>query len=204
MAQLFFKSTPHRARLQEAIQQIDKVYEEGKLDVEYASALYILTSTVAMWQRTQSYVHRHGIGFDEILQDINFSSGEERLVRLAASLFNDTQHIDPVEFVHLDDANFTIALQAIKIRRNGVRVADLIAPTDTNPHQLSDGFIGAVTGEITQERTLTLIEQAMKEVDAVTPVQVQVWLVQHGVDLPIEQVAGNMKIVSETIDGEGE
>lgn len=60
---------------------------------------------------------------------------------------------------------------------------------------------------ISQERILTLIEQAIKELDGeyeATPVQVQAWLIQHHVDLPIEQVSGNMMIVRETTDGEWE
>ncbi len=61
--------------------------------------------------------------------------------------------------------------------------------------------------EIAQERALTLIEQAIKELDGdyeATPVQVQAWLIQRGVDLPIEQIGGNMQIVRNTLDGEWE
>ncbi len=59
--------------------------------------------------------------------------------------------------------------------------------------------------EITQERILSLIEQALKDLgDDATPIQVQVRLIQYGVDLPIEQVSGCMKIVRERIDGERE
>lgn len=61
--------------------------------------------------------------------------------------------------------------------------------------------------DITQEQALTLIEQAIKELDGeyeATPVQVQVWLIQRHVDLPIEQISGNMMIVRETVDGEWE
>ncbi|SRR6266487_645301 len=62
--------------------------------------------------------------------------------------------------------------------------------------------------QIDQARALTLIEQAIRELDGeyeATPVQVQAWLKErHNVDLPIEQVSGNMKIVRETIDGEEE
>ena len=58
-----------------------------------------------------------------------------------------------------------------------------------------------------QEQALTLIEQAMKALDGdgeATPIQVQAWLLTHQVDLPIDQVSGNMKIVRDTIDGEWE
>jgi hypothetical protein len=61
--------------------------------------------------------------------------------------------------------------------------------------------------DLTQEQALTLIAQAIKELDGeyeATPVQVQAWLIQRHVDLPIEQVSGNMMIVRETVDGEWE
>ena len=60
---------------------------------------------------------------------------------------------------------------------------------------------------LTQEQELTLIEQAIKELTGqceVTAVQVQAWLLQHDVDLSIEQINGDMKIMLETIDGEWE
>lgn len=62
--------------------------------------------------------------------------------------------------------------------------------------------------QITQEQALTLIEQAIHELDGdyeATPAQVQAWLKDHhSVEMSIEQVSGNIKIVRETLDGEWE
>ena len=52
-----------------------------------------------------------------------------------------------------------------------------------------------------QERELTLVEQAIEALERTspympTPVQVQQYLKErHDVDMPLEQVAGNMQIV---------
>lgn len=55
--------------------------------------------------------------------------------------------------------------------------------------------------DMSQERALTLIEQAIEVLERTsaympTPVQVQQYLKErHNVDLPLEQVSGNMQIV---------
>jgi hypothetical protein len=50
-----------------------------------------------------------------------------------------------------------------------------------------------------QSQVLTLIEQAMQELGKPRPRAVQAWLKdKHDLDLPIEQVHGNMQIVRET------
>ena len=116
MNNIFFKSPEHQTRFIEAMQAIGKLVNDGRFDPEYSAALYILTSGLSMWEKTSGYVTRHGINFDTILEEVDFGGGHTRLVRLAGNLFNGNQHIDPLEFVHLDDGNFKVAITAIKIR----------------------------------------------------------------------------------------
>ncbi len=93
------------------------------------------------------------------------------------------------------------AISAVKPHVEGLmQDASQVVPADRE-EPLSD-----LTG-LTQEHALSLIAQAIKELDGeyeATPVEVQAWLIQRHVRLPIEQVSGNMMIVCETIDGEWE
>lgn len=57
-----------------------------------------------------------------MLQEQDFSEGYSVLVMLAGNLFNGEVHIDPLEFLRLDDENFRVALTAIQLRRSSVRV----------------------------------------------------------------------------------
>lgn len=122
---LVFGTPAHKARFLSAIQGIGKVYEEGQLDPEYAAALFILTSATGTWHKTQSYVSRNGIDIETMLEEVDFSGGHLILVNLAGNLFNGHIHIDPLEFVRLDENNFDLALTAIKIRRYGLRLSDV-------------------------------------------------------------------------------
>jgi hypothetical protein len=117
----FFKSDSHKTRFKDAMEEFGKVYDGIKYDREYAAAFYILTADLATWQKTygSGYISRHGIQIEEILQDVDFSGGHAVLIRLAGNLFNNQQHIDPLEFLRLDESNFYVALSAIIIRRDG-------------------------------------------------------------------------------------
>lgn len=122
---IFFISAEHRKRLLEAMTSIGKIESTGVLDPEYTSALYILTAHTGTWNRASSYVSRHGIDFETLLDEVYFSGGYSVLIQLAANLFNGQIHIDPVEFLRLDDNNFRIALTALKLRRCTLYVDDL-------------------------------------------------------------------------------
>ena len=119
---MVFISPEHRNRFIAAISNIGKIYN-GKFDPEYASALFILTAHLGTWKKTRDYVDNHGISFEEILKDIDFSGGYSVLIKLASNLFNGNEHIDPLEFLRLDDANFELAISAIRMRRDGYSTA---------------------------------------------------------------------------------
>src|SRR5215470_2472073 len=116
MASIFFTSLDHKQRFIAAIRGIGKI-DAGKLDPEYASVLYILTSSAGTWQKASDYVSREGIDMKAMLEGVDFSGGYSVLMLLAGNLFNSQQHIDPVELMRLDDRNFTLAMTALQIRR---------------------------------------------------------------------------------------
>lgn len=121
---MFFKSEGHKERFLAAIQQIGKVYE-GKLDQEYAAALYILTADVSTWNKASSYVSRYGINIETLLKEVDFSGAYGVLILLAGNLFNGNEHVDPVELMRLDDRNFSVALTALMLRRKSYAITEI-------------------------------------------------------------------------------
>lgn len=113
-----FKSETHKNRFIEIMHSLGKVYG-GRFDPEYSAALYLLTADLSIWRKVSSYVSRDGIYIDTVVEEVDLSGGYAVLVKLAGNLFNDQQHIDPLEFLRLDDDNFDLALTAIKLRRYG-------------------------------------------------------------------------------------
>jgi hypothetical protein len=120
-ASIFFKAAEHQQRFASAMQQLGKIYS-GKLDQEYAAAVYILTADLDTWQQASDYVGRDGIDIPTLLQEIHFSGGYAVLIMLAGNLFNSQTHVDPVELMRLDDSNFMVALTALQVRRYSLHV----------------------------------------------------------------------------------
>lgn len=117
-----FCSAAHQSRFVAAMQHIGKIYE-GKYDPEYAAALYILCADSDTWQQVKRYVSRYGIDFETLLEEADyFSHGYEVLITFACNLFNGNMRLDPLELLHLDSRNFHLALQALYVRRHGLRV----------------------------------------------------------------------------------
>ncbi len=121
---MFFTSAGHKSRFVAAMQQIGKVYD-GKLDPEYGAALYILTASAGTWSKAESYVSSDGIGIATMLEGGAFGGGHSVLIQLAGNLFNGEEHIDPLEFLRLDDGNFQVALTAIIVRRSSIHIDGL-------------------------------------------------------------------------------
>lgn len=119
----YWKSIYHQERFLEAVPKIGKVWPEqnGQFDTEYATALYILTADSGTWNKAEDYVDRDGIDFEKMLEEVDFSGGYARLIKLAWHLFNERGQLLPIELLHLDDANFRLALEAMRIRRYGFR-----------------------------------------------------------------------------------
>lgn len=123
-ANIFFTSPEHKQRWLTAILSLGKTYA-GKLDPEYSAALYILTSGAGTWNKAQSYVDRDGIEFEVLLVEADFSGAYTELIRLAGNLFNAQTACSPVELFRLDDRNFTLALNALQIRRVSLPIDEL-------------------------------------------------------------------------------
>ena len=119
---MFFKSEAHKQRFLEAVQS--KVYG-GKLDQEYSAALYILTATGGTWERASKYVSRDGIVLETMVKEVHLSSGYLTLIKLAGNLFNGRLHVDPLDFMGLDEANFSVALTALELRYQSHHIDDL-------------------------------------------------------------------------------
>jgi len=127
MPDIFFVSEEHKTRFLASLAQIGKIYN-GTPDTEYAAALYILTSDLFTWNEVSRYVSRDGISIKGMLKKVHLSSGEAVLVKLAGNLFNGNEHLDPLEFIRLDEANFTIALTSLKLRREGLHLSQALLP----------------------------------------------------------------------------
>src|SRR4051794_40581447 len=126
---IFFKSAEHKQRFLATMQQIGKI-DTGKLDPEYAAALYILTADAGTWQKAREHVSRQGIDIQTLLEEVDFSSGYAVLIKLAGNLFNNQQHLDPLEFLRLDNRNFHIALTALILRRSSIHIDDFDYPAN--------------------------------------------------------------------------
>jgi hypothetical protein len=123
---IFFKSPAHRERLVEAIERLEKIEESnGKADSWYVAALYILTADHATWDDVQPYVSSTGIKFDDILANIHFSSGYATMIEVAANLFRDSGQVDLSRFTNLDESNFQIVIDAIRLRRYSIGMDEL-------------------------------------------------------------------------------
>jgi Family of unknown function (DUF6075) len=129
MTDIFFTSPEHRTRWLTAVLTIQKTWK-GKLDAEYASALYILTCSSGTWQKVESYVSRDGIDFEPMLAEVDFSGGYGVLIRLAGNLFNDRTTSSPVDLMRLDDTNFQVALTALQIRRVSLPLDELASKAE--------------------------------------------------------------------------
>ncbi len=121
---IYFKSAAHKTRLLGAMRHTGKI-DSGKFDLEYGSAIYILTADASTWDKAQDYVSSSGILFEEMLQELDWSGGYQVLIKWAANLFNEhAANINPVELMRLDENNFRVALSALVVRRYSLHVDD--------------------------------------------------------------------------------
>jgi hypothetical protein len=80
-----------------------------------------------LYQKTRNYITADGIDFEAMMEKQDFSSGEAKLVRLAANLYNGFMEVTPQELINtLDDRNYDLAMQAIRFRRYGCHIENLL------------------------------------------------------------------------------
>jgi len=101
---------------------IQKHIYDGKIDVEYGSALYVLT---AIWSKISGYVLSDHIDFEQML-DQYLCTSEKTMVEAAYSLFSGSTSVNLADVCFLDEANFKVVMQAIGIRRDGCNIGEIV------------------------------------------------------------------------------
>lgn len=128
---ILFNNQKHLDRFLAAIQRISKIYEGDKIDCYYGSALYILADDEWTMKKAERYISRHGIRFEDMLKEVDFSGAYSVVIRLAfaCNIFNGNMDVDFEQFMRLDENNFQLALTALQFRYYGaihaIRLSDL-------------------------------------------------------------------------------
>jgi hypothetical protein len=90
------------------------------VDREYLAALYIICIDNELRGKCLKYIEWDMIGIDfaSMLDEQDFSSGYEVLVKLASNLFNEYSKVTPMDIIRrLSGELFEIAMQAILLRK---------------------------------------------------------------------------------------
>lgn len=117
----------HQMAMQQALPLTHAVRPDGKLDREYGASLYLLTGLEYAWPRLQRCVTDSGIDHREMLFCENLSTGEQLIVKLSGNLFNGDASFKftPADLIgFLDDAMWTLVLNALAIRRGTVTLTE--------------------------------------------------------------------------------
>jgi hypothetical protein len=124
----YFVDETHKNNVMKVIRDKRLVYPDGQVDCYYLPALFILLSTKNnFYKKTRNYINADGIDFETMMEKQDFSSGEAKLVRLAANLYNGSMEVTPQELINtLDDRNYDLAMQAIRFRRYGCHIENLL------------------------------------------------------------------------------
>jgi len=124
----YFLDENHKNNVMKVIRDKRLVYPDGQVDCYYLPALFILLSTKNnFYKKTRNYINADGIDFETMMEKQDFSSGEAKLVRLAANLYNGSMEVTPQELINtLDDRNYDLAMQAIRFRRYGCHIENLL------------------------------------------------------------------------------
>lgn len=127
----------HKNNILRAIKDRRLIYPDGQVDCYYLPALFILLSTKnSLFRKTKNYITEDGIDFQTLMEKQDFSSGEAKLIRLAADLFNGSMEVTPYEIINtLDAKNYDLAMQAIYFRRHGCHIENLLDRTMDNKTQ---------------------------------------------------------------------
>lgn len=124
----YFMDETHKNNVMKVIRDKRLVYPDGQVDCYYLPALFILLSTKNnLYKKTRNHITVDGIDFETMMEKQDFSSGEAKLVRLAANLYNASMEVTPQELINaLDDRNYDLAMQAIRFRRYGCHIENLL------------------------------------------------------------------------------
>mgnify|MGYP001016454734 FL=1 len=130
----YFYDEIHKNSVLKVIRDKRLIHPDGQVDCYYLPALFILLSTKnSLYKKTKNYITEDGIDFITMMEKQDFSSGEAKLVKLAANLFNGSMEVTPQELINsLDDKNYDLAMQAIRFRRYGCHIENLLDRTMDN------------------------------------------------------------------------
>lgn len=85
---MFYIDDKHKERFEAALRASGALETGGKIDAYYGASLYIITGLAGAWARLARYVEPGCLGFQEMLDNVALSSGEEIIVRLAGNFYN--------------------------------------------------------------------------------------------------------------------
>lgn len=111
----------HEAWFRAALENAQGYTKEGEIDLEYGTALYILTGMSSAWSRLERFLNRMDIDFPGMMS-AGLSSGETLMVALAWNLFNANDHpmLSPVDLVtRVDDGMFELVVNGLYLRKYG-------------------------------------------------------------------------------------
>ncbi len=127
--EVVFKANGHKERFLAILREIGsfgRTQLDAQISAEYGSALYLLTSTPAIWGEVESRISGSGIPFDQILAEGRFSSTETTLIRLAANLFGfGGIDVDMLTLCNYgNEVDFAVVLSALRLRRSRLKFSD--------------------------------------------------------------------------------
>jgi len=110
---------------QEAFHALVAKYKKSS-DNEYMSAFYILSTDTEIRHKTDKHVTYTGIDWEGIWQ-YDWSSGYRLILELGETLFKSSGSFELAQGLNTwDEYRFEVAMQAIRIRKNGLTSAKIV------------------------------------------------------------------------------
>lgn len=93
-------------------------YSKFENDREYGACFYILSSSLAIFEKTKDCVTRDGIKTNSIIRK-SYSTSEGYMVKISAALFNNisSYKLDFYWVVKLDAVQYAVISEAFRLRR---------------------------------------------------------------------------------------
>lgn len=85
---MFYIDNEHKGRFEAVLRASGALKADGKIEAYYGASLYLLTALSGAWARLSRYVEPGCLDFQEMLENVVLSSGEEIVVRLAGNFYN--------------------------------------------------------------------------------------------------------------------
>lgn len=113
-----FLNREHRLTFEEMRSDLKPYHRNNE---EFLSVLFITAGHKELQLKISPYFSESGEFHSvEMFDEQDFSRGMMVMAKLAVHLFNNNVTIEPLDLMSLDDELFTLAMNAIKLRRNGI------------------------------------------------------------------------------------